>query len=154
MDRLYLEESISNAVISAYDLAHIKVRKSNNYLYVGYILDDSNTNLKVGDNIVSIDGVKVNSNEECLPHIVNFSVIGIKPETLLHALCEDEIYISTKTACSSDDYSESVLEITKDMDAAKSSLRVSISHLTKESELDFFITKLQEKIKNLKSISN
>ena len=63
-DRLYLEESISNAVISAYDLAHIKVKKSNNYLYVGYILDDSNTNLKVGDNIVSIDGVKVNTKEE------------------------------------------------------------------------------------------
>ncbi len=63
-DRLYLEESISNAVISAYDLARIKVKKNNNYLYVGYILDESNTNLKVGDNIISIDGVKVSTKEE------------------------------------------------------------------------------------------
>ena len=116
-----------------------------------YVKDLSNT---FKEKLMLVDGVTVNSDEECLPHIVNFSVIGIKPETLLHALCEDEIYISTKTACSSDDYSESVLEITKDMDVAKSSLRVSISHLTKESELDFFISKLQEKIKNLKSISN
>ena len=63
-DRLFLEESVSNAVISAYSLAGKKVDKSNNYLYVGYILDNSNTDLQVGDSIISIDGVKVNTKEE------------------------------------------------------------------------------------------
>ena len=63
-DRLYLEESISNAVISAYKLANKDVKISNNYLYVGYILDDSNTDLLVGDSIISIDGVKVSTKEE------------------------------------------------------------------------------------------
>ena len=63
-DRLFLEESVSNAVISAYNLAGKKVDKSNNYLYVGYILDNSNTDLQVGDSIISIDGVKVNTKEE------------------------------------------------------------------------------------------
>ena len=63
-DRLYLEESISNAVISAYNLAGKDVKISNNYLYVGYILDDSNTDLLVGDSIISIDGVKVSTKEE------------------------------------------------------------------------------------------
>lgn len=63
-DRLYLEESISNAVISAYNLANKDVKISNNYLYVGYILDDSNTDLLVGDSIISIDGVKVSTKEE------------------------------------------------------------------------------------------
>lgn len=63
-DRLFLEESLSNAVISAYSLAGKKVDKKNNYLYVGYILDNSNTDLKVGDSIISIDGVKVNTKEE------------------------------------------------------------------------------------------
>ncbi len=62
-DRLYLEESISNAVISAYKLANKDVKISNNYLYVGYILDDSNTDLLVGDSIISIDGVKVSTKE-------------------------------------------------------------------------------------------
>ena len=101
-----------------------------------------------------IDGITLNSNELCIPHIVNFSVIGIKPETLLHALEEDEIYISTKTACSTEDYSFSVYELTKDLEKAKSSLRISISHLTKENEIDYFLNKLEEKIKKLKSISN
>ena len=63
-DRLFLEESLSNAVISAYSLAGKKVDKSNNYLYVGYILDNSNNDLQVGDSIISIDGVKVNTKEE------------------------------------------------------------------------------------------
>ena len=63
-DRLFLEESLSNAVISAYSLAGKKVDKSNNYLYVGYILDNSNTDLKVGDSIISIDKVKVNTKED------------------------------------------------------------------------------------------
>ena len=63
-DRLYLEESMSNAVISAYNLANKDVKISNNYLYVGYILEDSNTDLLVGDSIISIDGVKVSTKEE------------------------------------------------------------------------------------------
>ena len=101
-----------------------------------------------------IDGVSINSNDYSVPHIVNISVNGIKPETLLHALEEEEIYISTKTACSIDDYSLSVYELTKDIEKAKSSLRISISHLTKENEIDYFLEKLEDKIIKLKSISN
>ncbi len=101
-----------------------------------------------------IEGLTINSNDSCIPHIVNFSVVGIKPETLLHALEESEIYISTRTACSEGDYSLSVLELTKDMEKATSSLRVSISYLTKENEIDYFLSKLEEKIIKLKSISN
>ena len=109
---------------------------------------------KLKDKLTKIDGVSINSDELCIPNIINFSVKGIKSETLLHALSEEEIYISTKTACSEDDYSEGVLEITKDIDKSKSSLRISLSHLTKENEIDTLIEKLEEKIKNLKSITN
>ena len=111
-------------------------------------------NKKLIDGLKLIEGVSINSNDICIPHIVNISVVGIKPETLLHALEEDEIFISTKTACSTDDYSLSVLELTKDMEKAKSSLRVSISHLTKENEIDYFINELKNSIIKLKSIIN
>lgn len=63
-DRLFLEESISNAVISAYNLSGKKVNITNNFLYVGYILDGKTNNLKVGDEIISINGIKVNTKEE------------------------------------------------------------------------------------------
>ncbi len=109
-------------------------------------------NNRLVDGLKKINGVTINSNEYSIGNIVNFSVIGIKPETLLHALEEDEIYISTKTACSTDDYSIGVMELTNDPELAKSSLRISISHLTKENEINYFLTKLEEKINKLKSI--
>ena len=66
-----------------------------------------------------------------------------------------DIYISTKTACSSSDaISLSVYTLTKDEERAKSSLRVSISHLTKENEIDYFLEKLDVNIKKLSSIRN
>ena len=109
---------------------------------------------KLFDGLNKIDGVIVNSNDYSIPHIINFSVIGIKPETLLHALEEDEIYVSTKTACSEGDYSLSVLALTNDLEKAESSLRVSLSHLTKENEIDYFLSKLNDKVIRLKSIKN
>ena len=63
-DYLSYKSSLSNAVIAAYNLAGKRVDISNNYLYVGYIFDDSNTDLLVGDSIISIDGVKVSTKEE------------------------------------------------------------------------------------------
>ena len=101
-----------------------------------------------------INGVSINSNDYSIPYIINISVVGVKSETLLHALEEDEICISTKTACSTDDYSIGVYEITKDIEKAKSSLRISLSYLTKENEIDYFLNKLEEKITKLKSIIN
>ena len=117
---------------------------------ISYVTD---LNKKLIDGLKKIDGVTINSNEYCLPHVVNLSIKGIKPETLLHALEEDDIYISTKTACSKDDaISLAVYTLTRDEDKAKSSIRVSLSHLTKENEIDYFLEKLQENIKKLQSI--
>ena len=120
-----------------------------NYRYV------SGLNERLINGLKNIDGVIINSNEKCLPHIVNISIIGIKPETMLHALEEDEIYISTKTACSSlDDLSLGVYEVTKDEERAKSSIRISISHLTKSNEIDFFLEKLKMNVEKLRSIGS
>lgn len=100
--------------------------------------------------LLKIDLIHVNSNKKCIPQIINFSIQGIKPETMLHALSEKDIYISTKTACSEDNsLSESVLALTKNKDLAKSSLRISISYLTTEEEIKYFLKVLQEKIKEL-----
>ena len=108
---------------------------------------------KLIDGIKDINGLTVNSNENCVPHIVNFSINNVKPETLLHALEEKEIYVSTKTACSSNEgISLSVYTLTKNEDLAKSSLRVSLSYLTTDEEIDIFIKTLKEKVEELQSI--
>ena len=63
-ERLYLEESISSAIINAYKYANkeINITKVNNQ--VSYITKEANTNIKVGDNIISVDNIKINSLNE------------------------------------------------------------------------------------------
>ena len=86
------------------------------------------------------DHVHINSNESCIPHIINFSVDFVKPETLQHALEEYNIFISTQSACSSGNaISKAVLEVTKDEVYASHSVRVSLSHLTTETEIQTFL---------------
>ena len=84
--------------------------------------------------------VYINSNEKCIPHILNISINGIKAETFLHALESYEVYVSTKSACSDEtSLSETVLQLIKDKERASSSIRISLSHLTTKEEIDQLI---------------
>jgi len=93
--------------------------------------------------------VTINSNDYCLPHIVNISLHGIKSEVMLHALEEKEIYVSTQTACSTGNYSKAVYAITHDKEKASSSMRISLSYLTTKDEIDYFIQCFSECIERL-----
>lgn len=100
------------------------------------------------------NNVYINSNDNSIPHMLNISVIGIKPETLLHALEEDEIYISTQSACSSNTtLSKAVFNLTHDEERAKSSVRISLSYLTTFEELDKFLESF-DKIYNRLVVKN
>lgn len=97
-----------------------------------------------------IPNVVINSNEYSIPYILNISVMGIKPETMQHALEEYEIYISTQSACSSNHpISRSVLEVTNDEERAKHSIRISLSYLTTKKEMEEFIRSFKECIERL-----
>ncbi len=95
--------------------------------------------------------VTINHNEYCIPHILNISTLLIKPETMLHALEEHDIFISTQSACSSN-HSESraVLELTKNHSCAEHSLRISLSGFTTNSEIDTFLECFDTCYHNLK----
>ena len=107
-------------------------------------------NKRIRENLETMNDIHINSNLECIPHILNISILGIKPETILHALAESDIYISTKTACSSDSsMSESVYELTKNKDYARSSIRISLSYMTTDEEIDYFLEEFKKKIMEL-----
>lgn len=123
-------------------LAYENINKKYDYILTlnKYLQDEMN----------KINGVVINSNKNCIPHILNFSILNIKPETMLHALEEDEIYISTQSACSNNNSkSRAVYALTKDEDISLHSLRVSISHLTTKEEIDIFINSLKKNINKL-----
>ena len=99
-----------------------------------------NTYLK--NKLKKYDKVRINSNDYAIPHILNISILGVKPETMLHALESKGIYISTQSACSNTNAkSKAVLELTNDIDIASSSIRISLSYLTSMEEIDEFINK-------------
>ena len=96
------------------------------------------------------DLVRINSNDYCIPHILNISVLNVKPETMQHALEGYDIYISTKTACSSkENISRAVLALTNDKERAASSVRISLSYLTTKEECDEFLKAFDKCYKEL-----
>lgn len=92
------------------------------------------------EKLINYEKVRINSHEFSIPHVLNISVIGVKPETMLHALEKYDIYISTQSACSSSTtLSKAVLALTKDEEIASSSIRISISYLTTKEEIDYLL---------------
>ena len=84
--------------------------------------------------------IQINSNELCVPQIVNFSLLKIKSETFVHALEKHDIYVSTTTACSSLEESTVLKAISKgDKSVSTTSIRVSISHQTTMAEIHEFL---------------
>lgn len=100
----------------------------------------SKLNKKIIDKLSTYENVYINSTEKSIVNTINISIKGIKPETFIHALEEYEIYVSTKSACSkADSMSNSVYAVTKDKEKASNTIRISLSYLTTEEEIDKFL---------------
>lgn len=115
----------------------VKLREMRNYLF---------------EQLSEIEGVVVNSPNHGAPHIINFSVPGVKPEVIIHMLGEDDIYLSTKSACSSKSKDESkVLSACGfSYERSISGLRVSLSYHNTMTEMETFIQALQKAITQFK----
>jgi len=109
-------------------------------------------NIKIVDALSKYEGVMINKTKYSIPHILNVSLRNIKAETFLHALEENEIYVSTNTACSSGELSSSVLAIYNDKVRASSTLRISLSHLTTTDEINKFIAAFEQIYKKLSGL--
>lgn len=108
-------------------------------------MDENNKYIKeinsyLRQNLSKYSNVYFNSNENSIYNILNISIIGIDSNIFMEELEKYDIYISTKSACSSDkNISKTIYAITHDEERAKSSLRISLSHLTTKEELDEFL---------------
>lgn len=101
-------------------------------------------NKYIKEELNKYEKVNINSNDFCIPHILNISILGVKPETMQHALEKYDIYVSTQSACSdSSSKSKSVYALTNDMEIASSSIRISLSHLTTKEEITYFLDKFK-----------
>lgn len=102
----------------------------------------------------ALKGVYINSPEEYhASHILNASFLSFKPETIVHALEEKGIYVSTKSACSSKQEQKSYVLAAcyEKEERAKHSIRFSFSYAnTLEEakkcieEISVLLTQLEE----------
>lgn len=108
------------------------------------------------EELSNMSGIHVNTPKvHAAPHIVNFSVKGIKPEALIHSLSEQDIYVSTKSACSSknNDASAVILAIGGSEERAKTAIRLSFSFATTEEELTILIDVLKKTLDNQRRLT-
>ena len=85
------------------------------------------------------DRIHINSNNLCVPHIVNLSLKSIRSETFVRALEKYEVYISTNSACSSLESSTVLKAVADDKTINTTSIRISLSHFTTKLEINEFI---------------
>ncbi len=98
------------------------------------------------------EGITINQTKYSIPHILNISLKNIRPETFIHAMEEHEIYLGTNTACASGDLSTSIMAVYDDKKRAKSTVRISISHITTTDEINRFLTVFKATYKKLNSL--
>lgn len=97
-------------------------------------------NKQVREGFKGYDQVLFNSTEKGSPYILNISFRGINAAGMQEALARDEVYVATKSACCTlNTPSRPVYALTKDRKRALSTLRVSLSHLTTEEEIEAFL---------------
>lgn len=96
-----------------------------------------------------IEDVHVNSSEGCAPHIVNFSILGIRSEIMLHFLEGDGIYVSSGSACSKGKKYHVFEALSIPLTIADSAIRISFGVHTTTEELDMLVEKIKEGIEVL-----
>ena len=92
------------------------------------------------DEFSIFSNVVINSPKGSIPNTLNISLRNMDSKKIVSEFDKNEIYLSTTSACSlGNTPSKSVYAITNDLELAKNSIRISLSHLTKLDELEEFI---------------
>ncbi len=114
------------------------------------------------DGIEKLEGTHVNgkTGEDSAPHIVSVSFEGIRSEVLLHSLEDRGIYVSSGSACSSNNHagkqkgSKTLRNIHLKENLLDSTLRFSFSVHTTEEEIDYALEVLGELLPVLKKYTS
>ncbi|MCD8380434.1 MAG: cysteine desulfurase [Lachnospiraceae bacterium] len=106
------------------------------------------------EGLVKIPDTQVNgcAGGESAPHVVSYSVRGVRSEVLLHALEDKGIYVSAGSACASNhpQTSRTLMAIGLDKALWDSTIRFSMSVMTTREEIDYTLQTLRELIPMLR----
>lgn len=101
------------------------------------------------EQLQEIDGVVINSHSNTLEYILNFSVTGIKSETMLHFLAEKGIYVSSGSACAKGKQSYVLGAMGLDKTVTDSAIRVSFSKYNTTDDVDILVNAIKQGVNTL-----
>ncbi len=97
--------------------------------------------------LACMQGLRINSPQGAIPHILNLGIVGLRAEGAVSFLSECGICLSAKSACSYPGTpSKPVYAMSRDKRRARESFRISLSHLTTDAEIAMLTEKIAEMI--------
>ena len=99
--------------------------------------------------LAQIEGVVRNSPPGGHPAIANFSVPGIRSETMLHFLEARDVYVSSGSACSKGEASHTLSAMGLAKERIDSAVRVSFSAHSTPADVDALLAGVAEGVKSL-----
>ena len=134
----------STPLIAGFGAACAEIKSiEENYKHVEKI------NIYLKDKLKEIKNIKINSPENALPYILNFSIEGIKSETMLHFLSSHGIFVSSGSACAKGQKSRILTAINLPKNQIDSAIRVSFSKNNTLEEVNYLIEKIKEGIASI-----
>lgn len=95
---------------------------------------------KIKNKLLLYSKVHINNTSNSIPYILNFSILGMKSLNVQREFEKNDIYVSTKTSCCPiETPSKIVYALTQNKNLSMSSIRLSLSHLTTDKEIDEFL---------------
>lgn len=96
----------------------------------------------------TIPNLQIHTPAKSAPHILHFTLPPLRGETLLHALEEEGIYVSTRSACSGrrKEMSHVLRAIGLPEERALASIRISLSLMNREEEVQYAEKIFREKL--------
>ena len=97
----------------------------------------------------NIENIKFNTPKESAPSVLNVSFIGCRAEVLLHTLEQDQIFVSTGSACSSKSKGSHVLRaMGLKPEEIEGAIRFSFSEDNTKEQMDFVLEKIKAAVES------
>ncbi|MDO5331108.1 MAG: cysteine desulfurase family protein [Bacillota bacterium] len=99
--------------------------------------------------LFSIDDIKINTPDISAPSVLNVSFLGTRAEVLLHTLEQDEIFVSTGSACSSKSKGSHVLRaMGLNPEEIEGAIRFSFSEDNTKEQMDYVVEKVKAAVES------
>ncbi len=102
------------------------------------------------EKLKNMDGVVLNSPDDALPYIINLSLPGLPSEAVLNFLSNRNIYVSSGSACAKGHKSPVLTAAGLDTERINSSLRISFSRFTEETEIEMLLDGINKALSTLR----